>query len=195
MTSEWKNHGSLEVENTTTSLFGSNDIGIFNFDGTTYSSNHNEGLRISLVQSFLHDLFPLIYTIALSSDVDALTIPNKPYTPLTEEILLSYNAKDTIEFKASSIEDFNTRDNAFFHEHPYGHDLQNKFLKSKLDFIRSTDCTLIPDYCRGGELYIGIKDADHLQNVSLLIQVAEGTENKEIQTFHWSSKGRMVNFM
>ncbi|MFT6502892.1 MAG: hypothetical protein ACJASQ_003024 [Crocinitomicaceae bacterium] len=172
----------------TSLLFGTQDEGVFTFDGTLYSSKQSQGLRISLVNSFLHDLFPVIYTIALSSDSPTLNIPNKPYTPFAEEVLLSYDAIDVIQINSGSLEAFNSRENAFFHEHPYGQSIQNVFLKSQLDFVTTNQCTLAPDYCRGGEMYIAIKDADHLQNVSLLVQVSEGTENKEIATFTGGQK-------
>ena len=34
---------------------------------------------------------------------------------------------------------------------------------------------LVPTYCKGGELYIGLENVEKLQQVSLLIQVLEGS--------------------
>ncbi len=56
-------------------------------------------------------------------------------------------------------------------------------MRSRLDFISNNNVSLVPIHCRGGELYIGIEGADNLQNINLLIQVLEGSENKQTPTF------------
>lgn len=155
-----------------------------------FSSNVKKGfIRLSLLQSFLHDFFPRIYAVALSKEeaVKAL-IPNEPYTPLAENIRVGYKASVTKNFNLSASSDSlkqnltNYLDESLelFHEHPFGQSEQHTYLKTKHKFLSSTQCTLVPK-CEKGELFIGLENAEQLQQVSILIQVLEGSENPEYE--------------
>lgn len=144
-------------------------------------------LRLSLQQSFLHGLYPKLYTIALSDPENAL-IPNEPYTPLVESVRLAYTANISKSFELENI-DSNLKQNLtdyldesveLFHEHPFGQSEQHTYLRTKHDFIVNKGCPLVPKY-EHGELYIALENAEQLQQVSLLIQLLEGTENPEYE--------------
>ena len=155
-----------------------------------FSSNAKRGfIRLSLQQSFLHKLFPRIYAVALSIDSnDKALIPNEPYTPLAETIMVDYKASVTKNFNLNddteSLKDnlTNYLDESLelFHEHPFGQSEQHTYLKSKHDFLSSKACRLVPNY-ENGTLFIGLEKAEQLQQVSLLVQVLEGSENPEYE--------------
>lgn len=175
-----------DAESTTpVTLFqGSNPFSTtVNYVGSHYDYGTTESLRISLNQSFLHEMYPKLYAVALTSGSDETPLPNQPYTPLTEEVSLTYIAHDHIELNDSTEANFTNRENGLYHQDAFGVALQHPYLRSQLDFLSNTKCTLVPKHCRGGELYVGIEGADNLQNVAMLIQVLEGSENKRTPTF------------
>lgn len=153
---------------------------------------------MTLEQSFLHQLFPKIYAVALSKrGIDTL-IPNAPYTPLAESLQIGYKASVSKNFELESTSDSlkknltNYLDESIelFHEHPFGQSEQHTYLKSKHDFIQNTQCQLMPTYEKG-QLFIGLENAEILQQISLLVQVLEGSENPEYEgesTFEGSEK-------
>lgn len=156
----------------------------------SFSSNAKKGfIRLSLLQSFLHDFFPRIYAVALSKRGEATLIPNEPYTPLVESIRINYKASVTKDFNLSASSS-NLKQNLtnyldesleLFHEHPFGQSEQHTYLKTKHEFLgSSTQCTLVPK-CEKGELFIGLENAEQLQQISFLIQVLEGIENPEYE--------------
>ncbi|WP_378176261.1 phage baseplate protein [Aquimarina sp. SS2-1] len=132
-------------------------------------------IRLVLKQSFLHEMFPRIFSVALSiTDIlnqnDPPLIPNDPYSPQIETIKIGYDAE-------ASLLSNNVK---LFHEHPFGISEENKELKkhSVLDPKDVTAIKLLPSYQRGA-LYIALENAAPLQNVSLLVQTLEGSENPE----------------
>ena len=58
--------------------------------------------------------------------------------------------------------------------------------------MKAFETHLVPKYCLGGELFIGLTNAEPGQTISLLIQVLEGSENPLVNSFeenenvHWS---------
>ena len=138
----------------------------------SYYTKNNGRLQLSLNQSFLHELFPRIYALALQNDKTTL-IPKDPYTPMAESVELSYSASANATFNEVSTE----KQVQLFHEHPFG---QNEKPSGIVD---DQPVGLLPSYPVGGELYIGLKDAEALQQVSLLFQIFEGSENPEAISF------------
>lgn len=138
----------------------------------SYNTKNNGRLQLSLNQSFLHELFPRIYALALQNDKTTL-IPKDPYTPMVESVELSYSASAKATFNEVSTE----KQVQLFHEHPFG---QNEKPSGIVD---DQPVGLLPSYPVGGELYIGLKDAEALQQVSLLFQIFEGSENPEAVSF------------
>lgn len=123
--------------------------------------------RLTLNRNFGHELFPKIYTIAVTKDDEELMIPNKPYTPLVEEITLDYSASENIT--------------ELYHEHPFG---QSKTTQNS----DSSKLPLIPGTYSGGNLFIGLENAEAGQTISLLVQVLEGSENPETESFSENEK-------
>ena len=126
---------------------------------------HSGPLELSLTHSFYHELYPRLYTLAITSTEDDVIIPNEPYTPFLEAMSLSYRAAQEISFINGEVT--GSRDLApitLFHVHPFGKVPAQK---------------LFPKYDRGGTLFIGLRDALGGQNINLLIQLLEGTENTQ----------------
>lgn len=144
-----------------------------------YVPGHSGPLRLKLEQSFLQELYPKIYTLAVASQDDLVMIPNQPYIPFAESVSLSYSAEATIALNNIDQGYFDKRTVQLFHEHPFGQSEEHLYLKPS----GTNQCTLTPVYCKGGELYIGLENAAQLQQVSLLIQVLEGTENPLADSF------------
>ncbi len=139
--------------------------------------------RVALNQSFLHELYPRLYAVSLSSGNDNTLIPNEPYTPFLEEVLVNYTASDEVTLTETSESKYSQASVVLMHEHPFGQSLEHGYLRTTFN-KSNTKCTLAPVYCRGGELLIGIEGAENLQTVSLFIQVLEGSENPLIDSFN-----------
>ena len=169
--------------------FGNGFAAIFNIENSIYKKDVSGKLRISLNQSFLHELYPKVYAQAI---INKGNIPNEPYTPLVDSIRLSYTATAVFDAdkalgpttgsgsttsSGSTIGSHSSTANSFtfFHEHPFGQSEEglSKLLSS--DNIKKL--FLLPNYSKGGELYIGLENVLPLQQVPLLIQVIEGSEN------------------
>ncbi|MCD0470422.1 baseplate J/gp47 family protein [Flavobacterium sp. JAS] len=164
----------------------------FDISNTDYSTKKNGQLKLTLDKPFLHNLYSKIYALALSTEDENVVIPNEPYTPLAENLILSYTASETINFKAiglDTLEDiYNKNEAKLFHIHPFGYAEEHGFLKSRLGYPENKDSYLIPTYCIGGELFIGLENVKELQQITLLFQVLEGSENPEAKSFSGKQK-------
>ncbi len=180
------------------------DVNLFDADeGNVFESNiqvkgdfeldKSGPIRLTLNQSFLHSLYPKIYTLAIMNvATDPTTpIPNEPYTPLVESISLDYSAEESIDFALSAYESNRIK---LFHEAPFGQREEHSYLKQQaidkeiLDAGTPITNCLVPDYCHGGEFYVGLQDAEVLQQISLLFQILEGSENTSVPTFTGKQK-------
>ncbi len=163
-------------------------------DGTGYDIDKSGPIRLSLNQSFYHSLFPRIYTLALTNDNAETLIPNDPYTPFADTLSLSYTAEESTDFSKKSKKEYISNRITLFHENPFGQYEEHSYLKEQakeqniLGKNMTSDSWLVPDYCHGGELYIGLKDAEISQQISLLIQVLEGSENPTADSFSGKQK-------
>lgn len=185
-----------EDQNKIVNLFdGPNDDKLYesniNVKGSDYDIDKSGPIRLTLNHSFLHSLFPRIYTLAIMNiATDATTpIPNEPYTPVVESISLNYSAEETIDF-----DHYESNRIKLFHEAPFGQHEEHSYLKQQainkeiLDAGTLTTNCLVPDYCNGGEFYIGLHDAETMQQISLLFQILEGSENISVSTFTGKEK-------
>ncbi|WP_405205931.1 baseplate J/gp47 family protein [Aquimarina sp. LLG6339-5] len=161
----------------------------FSVAGSSYEIGKSGPLRLTLNQSFLHFLFPRIYTLALSSDNDETLIPNDPYTPFVDVISLNYSAEEDTNFTADGENEYENNRIQLFHEDPFGQYEEHSYLKiqaqkkSILTKNADTSSWIVPDYCHGGELYIGLEEAEVSQQISLLVQILEGSENPDADSF------------
>lgn len=181
-------------------------------------------IRLRLDTTFLHDLFPRLYASSLignttstivlndnnvptsvSTSTTEGEIPNPPYTPIAEDIKLSYVAQEvrTIQSQTLPLDDttpllalnneetYNQERIKLFHIHPFGQCEEHNYLKTIKqekgikDAYDTTNVNsfLVPKYCQGGELFIGLENSEVQQNVALLIQVLEGSENPQVTSF------------
>ncbi|UJP63803.1 baseplate J/gp47 family protein [Mongoliitalea daihaiensis] len=133
--------------------------------GFEFNLNYNEAIenrpsatiRVNLQQSFLHELYPKILAMILTSEVANKILPNEPYTPLAADLKLSYKANTQITKQTAT--------NKLFYIHPFGLGEKN-------------GQTLISSaYQQGGNLYLGLSEAKPNDTLSLLFQLDEGTEN------------------
>lgn len=169
-----ENNENLVSVNDTFPLFTKNGS-IFetnlSLNNANYTTGKNGPIKLSLNQSFLHALFPKVYALALTTEEDTV-LPNEPYTPIIEKIELSYTASQEVVFGTSQTA--NLEKIMLFHEHPFGQ--------------AATSNTLLPTYCAGGELYIGLENTEALQQVQLLFQLLEGTQNPLSESFTATEK-------
>lgn len=164
-----------------------------NVKGNTYQIGKSGPIRLTLNQSFLHSLFPKVYTLAIMNVATnpSTPIPNEPYTPVVESISLNYSAEENIDFTVSG---YNSNRIKLFHEAPFGQREEHSYLKLQavnqeiLDAGTPITNYLVSDYCNGGEFYIGLQDAEVLQQISLLFQILEGSENTSVPTFTGKQK-------
>ena len=156
----------------------------FSVNNTGYETDKNGPVRLSLSQSFLHELFPRIYALAFSSQEKGALIPNEPYTPMAENVSLDYTAQ-TSAIIGKTEQNYNDNPIHLFHEHPFGQSEEHPYLKTKAVFLSAENqiLNLVPTYCKGGELYLGLENAKNLQQVSMLVQVLEGSENPLADSF------------
>ncbi len=136
--------------------------------GEKFTALAKEGfIRVTLNQSFLHKLFPKIFTIALSKTGEEALIPNEPYTPMVETMKVGYTA-------SASYNDIR-----LFHEQPFGVSEESSALKLN-SVLKPSErvITLLPKFAKSA-LYMAIDNADTLQQINLLVQTLEGSENPE----------------
>lgn len=155
-----------------------------------FDTGENGGLRLTLKNSFLHEMYPRIYAMAMMDETKTALIPKEPYTPLVGVLSVGYAAETTVSFETA--ESYLDNQINLFHEHPFGQSQEHAFLKPKPLFATAPVVTLIPDYQPGGELYLGLKDAEPLQQLAVLFQIFEGSENplaigfEEGEVMEWS---------
>jgi hypothetical protein len=124
------------------------------------------GLRLRLKTpafAFGHKLYPKLHSQALaaalnsaSPDSTLIDTLQRPYTPMFESLELSYRAEETFSLAAA---DANLQ---MLLLHPFG-------------YSKPVQGALVADYPDEGSLYIGLADLAPPQNLSLLIQLAEGS--------------------
>ncbi len=158
----------------------------FSVNSMGYVPGHAGPVRLTLEQTFLQDLYPTIYALAISSEDPTVLIPNQPYIPFADSVSLRYSAEAILGINVVNEDNFDERTVQLFHEHPFGQSEEHAFLKNQSGV--ASKCFLTPTYCKGGELYIGLENVQNLQQVSLLIQILEGTENPLADSFEGNQK-------
>ncbi|MCK5664734.1 MAG: hypothetical protein KAI17_14685, partial [Thiotrichaceae bacterium] len=146
-------------------------------------------MKMELLTSFLHSLYPTVLASAVKPNPDIATIPNVPYTPLITELKLNYTASEFIDYKQLKTDNFSGRIEQLFHIAPFGQveffpvskaPFQTKKIISQsllTDFPVSVDNKLTAE----GTLYIGIDKLKPPQNLSILFQVAESSAAPELE--------------
>lgn len=179
-------------------------VPLFNFNpgflnpiknNTAFNAKVKDGFfRLTLQNDFLHKHYARLYAIAMSKDNKSIVIPNEPYTPIVEEVKLSYKAKSVNNFifpvhennPINKLKNYSQREIQLFQELPFGQREQHIFLKdqfgNKLQEINKA-ISLLPTFNKEGYCYLGINKAIPGQQVSVLFSVAEGSENPLAPSF------------
>ncbi len=144
-------------------------------------------LKATLDQSFLHGMYPRLLAAAARSQTP--DIPNPPYTPLMASLTLGYTATETIDYTQQGRDDFDDRVENVFQIGPFGHREIYPIAGAPAAGV-PIDRKLVPEFTvtvrekRGsrsetaeGTLLIGIDGLEPPQNLALLLQVAEGSED------------------
>ncbi|GAA5084435.1 hypothetical protein GCM10023210_04240 [Chryseobacterium ginsengisoli] len=147
----------------------------FSINNASNESGTSESIRLTFSQSALQDVYPKLYTLALSSGAQSgKLIPNEPYIPFAEDIELNYSAKESAySYLRKDVDGLASKSEGIqlYHEDAFGQ--YEKEIETK---------SIVPVHQDGGELYIGL-DAMPQTTVSLLIQMLEGSENALVETF------------
>ncbi|SMP13274.1 baseplate J/gp47 family protein [Chryseobacterium profundimaris] len=147
----------------------------FSIQNTNSDPGTSEAIRLTVNQSALQDVYPKLYTLALSSDpAKNKLVPNEPYIPFAEDIELNYSAREIAYSyldKDSNGKAAKNQGVQLYHEDVFGQYEKETETKS-----------IVPVHENGGELYIGLEAATQT-TVSLLIQMLEGSENPLVDTF------------
>ncbi|MEW7277044.1 baseplate J/gp47 family protein [Aquimarina sp. 2201CG1-2-11] len=130
-----------------------------------YNVGSADAIRLSLNQSFLQEIYPILYTLTITGSNTNPPIPTQAYVPLIETIEIGYTASEV-------------RNNTTQNER------LSLFLEDAFGFYEEKNklSSIVPVHNNSGELYIGI-NALPGQQVSLLVQNVEGSENPERATF------------
>ncbi|CAI2766912.1 baseplate J/gp47 family protein [Flavobacterium collinsii] len=186
------NKENWESKSTNTVLFTLKDASYvteFSLAGNSYDVDKSGPIRLTLNQSLLHSLYPKIYTLAIMSKNPETLIPNEAYTPFIETISLNYTAEETADFTHQTETEYQAERIKLFQEAPFGQSKEHSYLKNLarqkgvVDANAAITSRLVPDYCNGGEFYIGLEEAENLQQITLLIQLLEGSENPLAKSF------------
>ncbi len=148
----------------------------FSIQNSYDSGEAIKAIRLALNQSFMQDVYTKLYTLSLLSD-KAKIIPNAPYIPLAESIEISYSAKENAYsyLQGANSAPQQNEQVQLYYEDVFGQYAQN------------SPKNLLTKHLPGGEFYIGL-EANPNDQVSLLIQVLEGSENPLTETFEGKEK-------
>jgi hypothetical protein len=162
-------------------------------ESSTFSGNAKDNfLKVSLVQDFLHQFYPRLYAVAMSVEGGVAVIPKEPYTPSIASLSATYTATAKNDFNftgsgntpANKLANYSDRTVQLFHETPFGQSEQHVFLREQAySAADAARIALMPVLESEGELLIGLRNAAVGSIVSLLFQVAEGSENPAASSF------------
>ena len=120
-----------------------------------------------LSPDFQHSLYPRAASGCANKKPTAYII-NTPYTPKIKRLTMGYSA--TLEMDLTTT-DLSAQADKFYHVEPFGYrDLMRNEAKAY---------PFLPQYQNEGELFIGIKNLNAPQSLSLLFQMAEGSADPD----------------
>ena len=130
-------------------------------------------------KDFGHQQYQIAFTHQIIKGIGGTAlIPNQPYNPTLKSVSLHYRSSVTIDF----TEAYEERPEKFFHVHPFGTSHQQATGDPTNEFF------FLPQYRNEGELYIGLDQLYPPQNLTILLQLLEGSEdaNTERPEVSWS---------
>jgi Baseplate J-like protein len=128
-----------------------------------------------------------IYLVANPLNPDK-SMPREPYTPVIKSIQVDYTASDTVRFFVSSP---TTQTATFYHVEPFGIAAQQRS-----DSVAGVEA--MPLYAHEGNLFIGLRNVEVPQLLTLLFKVAEGSADPDVPLapliFSYLVNNRWVKF-
>lgn len=128
---------------------------------------------------FGHALYPRIFSRAVIENAkprpfsivspaeEELSLPNEPYTPLLDRLVIDYEAESEIIFNQLELrENIPEADNKFFRLHPFG--METVYAKQR---VKSP--YLFPQFDEDGYLFIGLDEVKPPQEISLFFRIKE----------------------
>ena len=145
-------------------------------------------ITFSLEKDFLHSTYRKKYVENVmtfskqATGTPALVLLNEPYTPVIQSILLSYKAHSgNVSIDSDSLDDYSNGDIHFFHISYFGQMREHGYQRRQFTFLTDKRVSLLPVYSNEGELIIGFKDLHAGDSVSVLFQVAEGSDDPDME--------------
>ena len=132
-------------------------------------------------QDFVQDLYPIVLNkIALSTNnnIRSLTV-YPPYTPQIKSISLNYTASVEIDLNNSPNSGKKPNPHQIWQIHPFGYEEIHTLPENSLD-NQDKYYYLLPQYPEQGALYIGIRDLQPPQILSVLFQMVAGSGDIEL---------------
>ena len=149
-------------------------------------------ITFSLERDFLHSTYRrdyATYVMTYSKVANAsLIIIKEAYTPTIQGISLSYKAySDEVSIASTALSDFANPDVEFYHVAYFGQMREHSYQRNQFSFLTDKRVFLLPTYGNAGELLIGLTNLSPGDSVSLLFEVAEGSDDPDLarQDISW----------
>lgn len=128
-----------------------------------------------------------IYLVANPTTTDK-SMPREPYTPVIKSIQVDYTASDTLQFSVSAPVN---QTGVFYHVEPFGVAPQQR--SGSVAGVQA-----MPLYAHEGNLFIGLRNVEVPQMLTLLFKVAEGSADPDTPlaplSFSYLANNRWVKF-
>lgn len=106
---------------------------------------------------------------------------NEPYTPVIQNIFMAYKAvSDEVSINTNSLDDFANDEVQFFQIAYFGQVQEHSYQRNLFNFLVDKTVSLFPEYKNEGELLIGFSELKPGDSVSVLFQVADGSEDPDL---------------
>lgn len=139
-------------------------------------------VTVALIEDFLHADYRR-ETMEEARKTRDPKVLNEPYTPTVQEITLAYAAQSPVADLTRDDQDSfaASLDLQFFHVGAFGPRREHPFLRRQLGWVDEKKVSLLPAYPDEGELIVGVDGIGAGDSVHLLLQVAEGSADPELQ--------------
>jgi len=142
-------------------------------------------LAVYLGRDFGHSQYPTLLAKAATTEGTSKPIPNAPYTPLAEALVLNYTAStDEVRLGGTSgvsAAKFTQRSVQLLHQGPFGWAEEHAQLHQPLSFLGTArdEVRLVTPITPGGTLLVGLRDAVPDTTVPVLFQLAASSANTD----------------
>ncbi len=167
----------------------------------TYTNTSKRGfLKLELANpafAFGHTLYPSVLSEIVAQNAQTgifsavkrgfakkvnKKMPNPAYTPQMKSISLNYSSSSVISLTDHAQQNQSQQRGQFYHEYPFGVNLA-------YPNAAQLNINLLPSFNYQGALLIGLKDLAPPQNITLLLEMAEGISNSSEESapvIEWS---------